>query len=289
MESHIKEPIEILNCGLQAISEILEIKTISIKSLLSIAEDNEINLYAYHVNHLNDMKYPCIAYYEDHFKMIETEADIELDKFIGIVISEFKTNLIQVFYPESFKGQTWVAAGVASAALTAQIGTKISENKKAKKAAKKLDAEKAEEKALLEKKSQASINIARGLAAEGDPTLAEKQRQIDQSAADVVGKATATSGSTQEVINAAQAVQAQKDDATNLALSQAAQFKINAKKFLAGRFTAAGQQRLQGISLINQEAAAALAAISANAQANVDTAQSIGSSATQIAGIASGR
>lgn len=180
---------------------------------------------------------------------------------------------------------SWVASIAASVAATGKVVSKISEDRKSKRAAKRVDQEKATEKADLEKKLQEQIAVAKGLVTEGDPLLAEKQRRIEKSAADATGKATATSKSTQEIINAAQATQVNKDSAENLALSQANEFKLKSKKFLAERFGAAGQLRLQGTSLINQEAAAALNAIAANAQANQDSVASTLDTGTQIGGV----
>lgn len=171
-----------------------------------------------------------------------------------------------------------MSAAIAALAVSTAgvVGSAIS-SRKARKSAEKqtraLNAQRAEELEENKKQAQKAVNAARGIVSEGDPTLAEKQRVIEKSAADVVGKATSTSGSTQEIINAAQKVNETKNTADNTALSQAAEFKNRAKRFLAERFTAAGQLRLSGQSVINQESQAALAAISANAQARVDNTQ----------------
>lgn len=176
-----------------------------------------------------------------------------------------------------------VIAGIITAATS--IGKKIAEDKKAKDLAKKLDAQKAadlkEETRLINQQT----NVARGVARQGDPTLAEKQRQIGKSAANVVGKTVASSSSTQEIINAAQTTQANKDTATNTALSQAGEFKLKTKELLASRFGNASAQRLGAKQIINAEAQASLDAIGANAQAGVDSLQNIGGQFIQLAAL----
>lgn len=174
-------------------------------------------------------------------------------------------------------------AAIVSAA--AQVGGKIIEDAKAKNAAKQLDKEKEAAKAEEKKLANEQVEAAKGIVKAGDPTLAEKQRLIKQGGANTIGKAVASSKSTQEIIKAAGATQVNVDNANNAALSTAGEFNIKAQNLLADRFAAAGRQRLIGNNIINQESQAALDAIGANSQATVDSIQSVGSVFTQAAGL----
>ena len=188
---------------------------------------------------------------------------------LGLILDEaYKEN----------KGKLFIAplavAAIVQGAIT--VGAKIKSDIEAKKAAEKLDQEKKAENARLDKIAERSTNVAKNIAKTGDPTLNEKLRRVDQSAANVVGKATASSGSTQEIINAAQKTQEGKDAATNAALNDASNFRFKASEMLASRFGQEAQTKLQGKAVVNQEAQQALAAISGNAQAGVDSVQNLG-------------
>lgn len=175
---------------------------------------------------------------------------------------------------------SWV--GIAVGAVT--IGTKLIADNNAKKRAEELDQQAAEEKADVKKEAQGALNVAKSIADRGDPTLLAKKRDIKESGANAVGKAVATSGSTQEIINAAQGVQRNTDKANLIAETQASQFRFNAQKLISDRFISAGQLRLSGNAAIDQRTQQALAAIGANAQASTDTAQALGSQAIQLYG-----
>lgn len=198
--------------------------------------------------------------------------------FLGLILDNiYKEQKGKIMMPLP----AMAVAAIISGAVT--IGTKIAEDIKAKKAAKKLDEQAAVAKADATKVANKTEVVARGAARQGDPTLNNKIRTIEESAANTVGKVTATSGSTQEIINAAQGVQKNKDSATNVAQTQAGQFGINAKKMLSERVVSAGQLQLGHNAQINAQTQAALGAIGANAQAGVDTAQAIGSQGIQVA------
>lgn len=174
-----------------------------------------------------------------------------------------------------------IIAGIISGAVT--IGSKIAADRKAKKLAKGVDVQAAEERRKNEIASQKAVEVARSTARAGDPTLAAKQRQIKETGANVVGKAVATSKSTQEIINAAQGTQANIDRANISAQSQAGQVKLNLRQQLAGRFAEAGRTRLAGEGLIDRRLQNAIDAIGSNAQATVDTAQNLGKQGVDIA------
>lgn len=187
---------------------------------------------------------------------------------------------------EENKNKLFIAPVVIAAIIggAVSIGSKIAANRKAKKAAEKLDREAAIEKANVDKESKESLLVAKGVAKEGDPTAAKKARDIKEAAADTAGKVTATSGSTQEVINAAQGIQKNVNTANLLAKTQESQFKLNAKKLLSERFSQAAQLKLAGNAAVDTRTQSALAAIGANAQASVDSAQSLASLGIQAAG-----
>ncbi len=166
-----------------------------------------------------------------------------------------------------------IAAIVQGAAT---IGTKIASDIKAKKLAAKADVQAQREQAINEKKAKEAVQITRGTAREGDPTLAETQRKIQESVANTIGRVRATTGSTQEAIKAAQTTQAATDTATIAAQTKAGKFKINLKEQLASRFGEAGRLRLAGQVGIDRRLQSAVDAIGASAQANVDTIQNIG-------------
>ena len=179
---------------------------------------------------------------------------------------------------KEIEGKLFLAPAVIGALISGAVtvGTKISADRKAKKAAAELDKQAAEEKAEEKRLSERSISVAERLARRRDPTLAAKKRAINQNAANTVGRVTSSAGSTQEIVNAAQGVQTSVDNANITAETQAATFEQQNQQFLANRFDSAGALRLQGNAFIDRRLAQNLAAIGANAQAEVDTAQNIG-------------
>lgn len=179
---------------------------------------------------------------------------------------------------------SWV--GIAVGAVT--IGVKLISDSNAKKQARELDAQAAQEKRVEQEKAKEGLNIAKRVANTTDPTLAGKKRDIRKAGANVVGKAVATSTSTQEIINTAQGVQSKTNDANLIAQTQASQHKLNAQKLLSDRFNQSAQLRLAGNQAVDARTQAALEAIGANAQSNVDTTQALGSMAIQLAGTTGG-
>lgn len=165
-------------------------------------------------------------------------------------------------------------AAIVSGAAT--IATKISEDRKAKKLTARADKQAAEERLVNEKRAKEAVNIARGTAREGDPTLAATQRKIQENVANTIGRVRATTGSSQEVIKAAQTVNKTGTGAEIEAQSKAAQIKLGLKNQLASRFAEAGRLRLAGDVGIDRRLQGAIDAIGANSQASVDTAQNLG-------------
>lgn len=175
---------------------------------------------------------------------------------------------------------SWV--GIAVGAVT--IGTKLISDGVARKQARELDKQAAEEKRVENERAKEGLLIAKRVANTTDPTLAGKKRDIRKAGANVVGRAVATSTSTQEIINTAQGVQSATNDANVMAQTQASQFKLNAKKLLSDRFNQSAQLRLAGNQAIDARTQSALEAIGANAQSSVDSAQSLTSMGVQLYG-----
>ena len=73
-----------------------------------------------------------------------------------------------------------IVAAIISGAVT--IGSKIAADVKANKATKKLDSQAAEEKKDVSKEANKGLVVAKGVAKEGDPTQALKERQIKEAA-----------------------------------------------------------------------------------------------------------
>jgi hypothetical protein len=158
----------------------------------------------------------------------------------------------------------------------AKLVTKFFSDRAAKKKTERLEAERKKELAQNRKDSERGLNVAKGIARMGDPTLAQKKRDINQAASDAIGKTVATSGSSQEVLNAIQGIQKNKDIATGTAESQAGATKMGAAQFYANKFSESGRQRILGEGAIDRRTQMALGAIQQQAQSNVDTVSNIG-------------
>ena len=180
---------------------------------------------------------------------------------------------------------SWVMAGIASAALTAEVISMVDASQKADKEKKKLEEERKKEQERIDRRERTQMSMAKGAVLE-DRAQNERQKQIDATAANTIGQVKGASKSTQEVINAAQKIQSNKHVAEGKLAEDAAKRELDAKKFIAERFTAAGNEKLASLSLLDKQTQDALNAIAANAQAQVDSTQSITSGVTSIAGSA---
>lgn len=114
---------QITNCGLIALSNLSDLKNISVRSLLSIAEDNGVPLYAYAVmvDDIPNLQFPAILHSDNHFSYVATKEEIPDLKYTGIVLLPVEASLLPlpVLLYHFFKGATWVAAAVGSATVTA--------------------------------------------------------------------------------------------------------------------------------------------------------------------------
>jgi len=189
------------------------------------------------------------------------------------LIDAFLTAMVRYNRGKLFIDPLTIGAIIGGTKLLTKIGSDIA----AKKKTKKLEAQRAKEMAENKKQAEAGLNVAKGIARMGDPTLGQKRRDISRSATDAVGKTVATSGSSQEVINAIQGIQRNQDVATGAAESQAGATKMGAAQFYASQFGEAGRQKILGEGAIDRRTQMSLAAIQQQAQSNVDTAANLGS------------
>lgn len=116
-------PPPMTNCGLIALKNLTDLKNISVRTLLNIAEDNGLKLYPYKVKvkDLHLVPLPAIFHAEDHFIYISKPEEFDANlKYTGNVLltttSDFdkvkKSNLIEI------QGSAWIAAISASVAAT---------------------------------------------------------------------------------------------------------------------------------------------------------------------------
>ncbi|MES2864113.1 MAG: hypothetical protein V4666_08345 [Bacteroidota bacterium] len=165
---------EIKNCGLIALSEIIEIKTTSFKTLISAAKDNGVKLFPYIVdaNDLLDIELPAIFHAENHFVYIRNKNEFKDYKLTGNILSTKQQPywLIPYNKTKNIVGQfSWIAVGVGAATAIAG-GIQANKAKKDKKRA-------AQEAANM--KDVPLENVANELKVS---TIGAKNRQEGQSA-----------------------------------------------------------------------------------------------------------
>ncbi len=111
------------NCGLIALRNLSDLKNISIRSIINIAEDNGLKLYPYMVslNELRNISLPAIVHSIDHFDYIETKEDFRYDReYSGnILLTTENSEYEKVSSTELQKihGSTFVSAGFLVSAL----------------------------------------------------------------------------------------------------------------------------------------------------------------------------
>lgn len=134
---------EITNCGLVALRNISDLKSVSVRTLINLAEDNGIKLYPYKLTEkdIEQVELPAIFHSDNHFIYIVNKQDLDNYNLTGEVLftKEQPYNIIGYDSTQLIKGQ-WVAAGVASAALTLAAAKWVSGNRKEKKAKKAREA-----------------------------------------------------------------------------------------------------------------------------------------------------
>lgn len=109
---------KVKNCGLDALNKISPLKKTSVRTLIDLAEDNGLPLYAYQVpiDKLNKIPFPAIFHSENHFEYISKKEDLGKLKYTGVVLHTKKINFPEIdFYElEEIVGETWVSAGMLS-------------------------------------------------------------------------------------------------------------------------------------------------------------------------------
>lgn len=127
---------QITNCGLIALRNVSELKNISVRTLINISEDNGLTLYPYKLSKedIKDISFPVILHFDNHFEYIDKIEQLAFRDITGYALFTTKQNYTEVLESEykNITGQTWVAAGVASAELTYAGYNKIQANKKLK-------------------------------------------------------------------------------------------------------------------------------------------------------------
>lgn len=117
-----KKNTQITNCGLTALRNISDLKNISVRTLVNIAEDNGISLTAYKVpqDKVSSIELPAVVHSEDHFSYIASKEDFADLNYSGVVLYDREVAYEKIDAKElSFiKGATWVAAIAASVAGT---------------------------------------------------------------------------------------------------------------------------------------------------------------------------
>jgi hypothetical protein len=110
----------ITNCGLIALRNIDELKNISIRTILNLAEDNNVILYPYKIalSDFDTIALPAIFHSENHFEYISEKAQLKDKAFSGFVLTTKKYDFpkISEHFTSTIIGQTWVAVGVAGLA-----------------------------------------------------------------------------------------------------------------------------------------------------------------------------
>lgn len=133
----------ITNCGLVALRNISEIKDISVRSLINIADDNGIKLYPYLLEkgEARKVKLPAIFHNENHFSYVNDDSllsEYENNKCTVLLMQESSFSPISVS-TDKIMGASWVAVAVGGAAVVGGVGKAVSANSLANKQRKALD------------------------------------------------------------------------------------------------------------------------------------------------------
>lgn len=139
-EKHLSGESPVVNCGLNALKNLSDLKNTSMHTLISMAEDNGLKLYPYKVS-LSELCYiplPAIVHSENHFDYISKEEDFRDDvNYSGnILLTTEKTNYPDIEFVElkNIVGATWVSVGIAGVGLVTTIGGGAIKGSQAKKA-----------------------------------------------------------------------------------------------------------------------------------------------------------
>lgn len=262
------------NCGLIALSDITEIKNITLKTLVLLAKDNGLNLNVFNVpiNEITNDILPAILESEGHLSYIKNVAELDGLKLTGNVIStrskigSYK-KIKQKNLTNSLLG-SWVAVGVGAATAIAG-GIKASKAAKDKKAAAE-EAKRMEEVPLT--------NIAEELKVS---TIGAKNRQEGQSALEAAQTAALSEAGTRGIVGGFGKVTA---GSQNLNRDIAADLDQQQKNIDMLRAEDAGRIRLTK----EERKKAKLAALSSQYNAANDSQQQAYGNIIQGAGMAGG-
>lgn len=142
----MKQLPQITNCGLIALRQLTDMKNVSMRSLISIAEDNGIKLYPYRQmpGVHSYIVLPAIYHANNHFIYVEKESDLEGYDLTGnFLLTEESSFLLPIPKEELafITGATWVAAVVAGVGTGFGIYSDLHAKNQAKKDQKRLMAE----------------------------------------------------------------------------------------------------------------------------------------------------
>lgn len=220
---------QITNCGLIALRNITSMKDISVRTLINLAEDNEIKLYPYSVgcSELDLIELPAIFHKENHFVFVDNKEDLKDFKNNScIVLLTKEANLLPLINPEKIKGATWVAAGVASAAATAKIVQGI----KQKRAAKDLKPSEYVPPGLLQNQKTAELQSN----ATSYPGQEADKAELDRNVANSIGFATRNLKSGSDILNLASAAETKRNNAVMDMSKRFQMFKLQSLNRLMG-------------------------------------------------------
>ena len=117
-----------MNCGLIALENLSELKNISMRTLIAIAEDNGLKLYSYKIplKKLSLVPRPAIFHAEDHFIYVSSEQTIPDNlKYTGYILLTQKANYPKIGSVDlkRITGGSWGAIAYWTAATVATAMT----------------------------------------------------------------------------------------------------------------------------------------------------------------------
>ena len=148
---------EITNCGLIALSNVIDIKKISMRTLINTAKDNGVKLFPYEIdlNEVLKVKLPAIFHSKNHFVFASEIEDLINFELTGYILHTEKQpyETIPSNQLKTIIGCSWVAVGVAGVSVVSGIIA----SSKAKKEKKRIARE------IANQKRPELQNIAEGL------------------------------------------------------------------------------------------------------------------------------
>ena len=111
------------NCGLEALKKLSSIKSISMRTLIDMAEDNGVKFYPCAIvdgEQLMSIPLPAIVHSENHFDYISKKEDFDFNKeYTGYVLLTKKLDYKKIKSSElkNICGQTYVLVGIQAAGI----------------------------------------------------------------------------------------------------------------------------------------------------------------------------